>query len=359
MPFNPCVLPVLPLCNTVHHGKPAFLTEQVDHTGTLSIAQWKNRFGDENSHNPSITNGYSGDKPMRGIASTLATTLAVIFLTCVSRAPSLGIGLPAGTKFQVVARATYTDSTGTVYDSGPIGITLTVEQVAGVAIEAGNNPNPVVPGSDYYVPMRIVNTGNGIDSFALSSISASGWKTAIIYDDNADGIHHPTEQTVISIAGLMVADGYSPCFAKVSIPNNATSDDTVLIQATSSFDPTKTGLAQFEINVPTAPYVAITSPSSEPSFTVNKPLLTLGGTASGGLEILSVEWKTDKGASGKCSGATNWTADDIPLVLGTTVITVTATDTAGRSASDSCTVTYLDTTPPTVNITKPTTQPTY
>ena len=288
-----------------------------------------------------------------------AIALAIFSVTFLYAPPAGGVGLPAGTRFQVVAQATYTDAVGTIYDSGPVSLTLTVEQVAGVSIEPGTDTGLATPGDDYYVPIRIINTGNGIDAFALTSSSSNGWNTAIVYDDNADGIHQPTEQTVISVAGLIVADGYSPCFARVSVPSNAKSDDTLRVGATSNFDPRKSSQVQLNVRVPKAPSVTITTPSAAESFTVTEPLLTLGGTASGGLSITRVEWRTNSGASGTCTGTTTWSTNAIRLALGANVITVTATDTAGRTASDTCTVTYSDPNPPTITITSPTTESTY
>ncbi|MDH7603194.1 MAG: hypothetical protein QHI38_13735, partial [Armatimonadota bacterium] len=290
---------------------------------------------------------------------SLAVLIAVSPLIILTSLPAGGVGLPAGTQFQVVAQATYTDAEGALYDSGPVKLTLTVEQVAGVLIETDEKTGSATPGSDYYVPMRIVNTGNGIDAFALASASSSGWPTAIVYDDNADGIHQPTEQTVIAVAGLIVADGYSPCFARVSVPSNATSGDTVTVSARSNFDPSRVDQTLITVNVPDPPSVAITAPSSAASFTVTKPKLTLGGTASGGLNITKVEWQTDKGKSGTCTGTANWIADNVPLDLGPNVVTVTATDSAGRTGSDTCTVIYVDPNVPVVAITSPTTDPTY
>ncbi len=288
-----------------------------------------------------------------------AIAIVVLPLMVLTVVPAGGVGLPAGTQFQVVAQAIYADGEGRLYDSGPVRLTLTVEQVGGVLIETGTNSSSATPGDDYYIPMRIVNTGNGIDAFSLSSTSSNGWPTAIVYDDNADGIHQPMEQTVISVAGLIVADGYSPCFARVSVPSNATSNDNIIVTAASNFDPSQTSQAQLTVTIPEPPSVVITAPSSEASFTVTKPTLTLGGTASGGLNITKVEWRTDKGRSGTCTGTTNWIADNVNLSLGANVVTVTATDSSGRTASDTCTVLYVDPNIPVVAITSPTTDSSY
>ena len=64
------------------------------------------------------------------------------------------------------------------------------------------------------------------------------------------------------------------------------------------------------------------------------------GSVSGGDGLQSVEWKNDRGGSGRATGTSNWTVSRIPLKSGTNVITVMARDAAGHTASDTLTVTY-------------------
>ena len=68
-------------------------------------------------------------------------------------------------------------------------------------------------------------------------------------------------------------------------------------------------------------------------------VITLAGTAADAGGIQSVTWANDRGGSGAAAGTTNWTAPDIPLQSGVNVITVTAQDASGNSASDTLTVT--------------------
>ncbi|MGB9620523.1 MAG: hypothetical protein ACPL7K_08940, partial [Armatimonadota bacterium] len=187
--------------------------------------------------------------------------ILVGLLVALPSAPVGAIGLPAGTTFQVVAEATYMDSSGTLYNADPAWVTLTVEQVARVSVEGSGPTGEAVPGQDTYIPIRIVNLGNGIDSFSLVAGSSRGWNVAVVYDDNGDGIHQPTENYVITTAGPAVADGYSPCFARVTVPTNADSGDTVTIAAVSNYDPAAADQVQFPLTVPAAPGVLITNPT--------------------------------------------------------------------------------------------------
>ena len=88
--------------------------------------------------------------------------------------------------------------------------------------------------------------------------------------------------------------------------------------------------------------------------------LSLGGTASDNVGVTQVTWSNDRGGSGTASGTTRWSVSGIALQTGQNVLTVTARDAAGNTATDQLTVTYTppaDGTPPTVTITTPTSQP--
>jgi hypothetical protein len=91
----------------------------------------------------------------------------------------------------------------------------------------------------------------------------------------------------------------------------------------------------------TAPAVTVTAPTSDPTFTATASPLTVSGTAQD-LDgtIASVTWSTDGGVSGEAAlstptgpGQLNWTAS-VPLHGGPNVITITARDNLGASATD-------------------------
>ena len=109
----------------------------------------------------------------------------------------------------------------------------------------------------------------------------------------------------------------------------------------------------------TPPAVAITSPTPGPTYTTSNPLLTLAGTASDIFGVTLVTWANNWGDIGTATGTTSWTASGIVLKLGTNVFTVTARDAAGNTGRASLTVTFVDTAPPAVAITSPSSGPTY
>lgn len=92
-------------------------------------------------------------------------------------------------------------------------------------------------------------------------------------------------------------------------------------------------------NVP--PVVNITSPTSDALYATASPAVALAGSASDNIGVTSVSWSNDRGGSGTCSGATSWSTASVPLAPEDNLITVTARDEAGNTATDTLTVTRL------------------
>ena len=111
----------------------------------------------------------------------------------------------------------------------------------------------------------------------------------------------------------------------------------------------------------TAPVATITTPTSVATYNASTTPVTVGGTASDAVGVTQVAWANDRGGSGTATGTTNWSASGIVLQSGSNIITITARDAAGNSATDTLTITYTppDTTNPTVAISTPTANATY
>src|SRR5213076_737728 len=109
----------------------------------------------------------------------------------------------------------------------------------------------------------------------------------------------------------------------------------------------------------TKPTVAITTPTTNPTYSTSSSSLTLGGTASYNVGVTQVTWTNSRGGSGTATGTTSWTAGGIVLQAGANLLTVTARDAAGNIATRTVTVTYAAATAPTVAITTPTASSTY
>ena len=103
------------------------------------------------------------------------------------------------------------------------------------------------------------------------------------------------------------------------------------------------------------PSITITTPTTASAYTAPSAILNLSGGASDNIGITQIAWSNSRGGSGTASGTTSWNVGSITLQSGSNVITVTARDAAGNTATDSLTVTYnvADTTSPTISITTP------
>jgi hypothetical protein len=102
--------------------------------------------------------------------------------------------------------------------------------------------------------------------------------------------------------------------------------------------------------------VAITGPSSGPSYTATASSITLSGTADCVDGITRVTWSNSRGGAGQAAGTKTWLAGPVALAEGANVLTATAYSATGAAASASLSVyhtTSADTTAPTIVITSP------
>lgn len=288
-----------------------------------------------------------------------AKSLLLCILLLAPVVPAASVGLPAGTQITIVTNASFVNDQEQVIDSAPASVTMSVMQIPGVSVKQVGHLGQATPGQDIYIPITVTNMGNAPDVFTLSVSTANHWNAEIIYDDNADGSHQQDEQWSITMAGPMIADGYTPCFAKISVPGNASACDTVTLTAVSNSDGRVSDSVQVRVDTVAPPSVKITAPTDESTYIATSTSVNLGGTAAGGLDVTGVTWSTDHGTSGTCTGTTQWTASSIGLQSGSNVVTITATDSASRTATATLTVVYDDTELPTVAITDPVNSGTY
>src|SRR5207245_657812 len=107
-------------------------------------------------------------------------------------------------------------------------------------------------------------------------------------------------------------------------------------------------------NDTTPPTIAITAPTTAATDSTSISPLTRGGDAADNVGVPLKTGAISRAGSGAGSGTTSWTASGIALQLGTNVLTVTAQDAAGNTATASVTVTGVDAIAPTIAITAPT-----
>jgi len=116
-----------------------------------------------------------------------------------------------------------------------------------------------------------------------------------------------------------------------------------MVKARDAAGNTATKFVTVTINDTTAPTVTITSPTSSPTFITSSSLLILGGTAADNVGVTQVTWANSRGGSRTATGTTSWSASGIVLQTGSNVLTVTARDAAGNTATRTLTVTRTTT----------------
>ena len=79
--------------------------------------------------------------------------------------------------------------------------------------------------------------------------------------------------------------------------------------------------------------LTITQPTSGSEMETSDETVAVAGTATSNAGVVSVEWTNNQGGQGTANGTDSWTTDSIPLELGENLITVTAQDSTGATAS--------------------------
>ena len=171
--------------------------------------------------------------------------------------------------------------------------------------------------------------------------------TQVSWSNDRGGSGTATGTTSWSVSGIVLLSGQNVLTVTARDAAGNTSTDTLTVTYTPPDS--------------TLPTVTITTPTSAATHTASATPLSLGGTASDNVAVTQVSWSNDRGGSGTATGTTSWSVSGIVLLSGQNVLTVTASDAAGNTSTDTLTVTYTppDTTLPTVTITAPTSAATH
>lgn len=101
--------------------------------------------------------------------------------------------------------------------------------------------------------------------------------------------------------------------------------------------------------VDTAPSIVISAPSSTGSFTTLDTQISIAGSATDDQAISSISWSANLGGSGLADNLsgdwTTWGINSLGIAEGVNIITITATDTVGQTASQVIRITQNSTVP--------------
>ncbi|MFZ4621887.1 MAG: DUF7619 domain-containing protein [Bacteroidota bacterium] len=166
----------------------------------------------------------------------VAALSAVMLLSTTS---AFAAGTPAGTAIKNVASMTYKDLSGgsfpTLYSDTA---TVTVEQVAGVTLTPVGSLKYSSDSMYVYFAHTVTNTGNGTDSYNMSSADSASWAPTILFDANGNGVWDTGENTTVASISNLAADATYKVIIRLFVPNGTASGklDTNRTTATSTFD---------------------------------------------------------------------------------------------------------------------------
>jgi trimeric autotransporter adhesin len=143
----------------------------------------------------------------------------------------------AGTNIGNQASASYTDASGVSRSVTSNVVTAVVQQVASLTL-GQNTAKSVVAGGQVVYPLTLTNTGNGTDTFSLTSAQAGGFSfTNVTFyaDANGDGV--ADNSTPITVTTPLAQGEVFRFVAVATVPTSAAAAavNTLTISATSAF----------------------------------------------------------------------------------------------------------------------------
>lgn len=174
------------------------------------------------------------------------------------------------------------------------------------------------PTITYSISGHVTSMG---DSFADVTITLSGNSSGTTTTD-AEGIYSFSDLSggSYTVTPSLSGHNFNPSSQNVTISDSDQED----IDFAEDFSPS----------------IVITSPTALNNYSTKGLTLDISGIASDDVSLTDITWTNDQGGSGTATGTTAWAVADIPLQSGDNLISVTATDSGGNTASDSLTVAY-------------------
>ena len=149
--------------------------------------------------------------------------------------------------------------------------------------------------------------------------------TQVTWSNSRGGSGTATGTTSWSVSSITLQEGDNVITVTVRDAASNTGTDTLTV----TYTPPDTQ----------NPTITITSPTSSSTYATNENTITLSGTASDNRGVTTVTWSNSRGGSGTASGTTSWSIATISLPCGQdSIITVTAHDATGNTATDALTI---------------------
>lgn len=147
-------------------------------------------------------------------------------------------GTPAGTEIKNVAKMTYKDLSGASFDTLYSDTAkTTVQQIAGVTLTPTGSLQYSSDSMWVYFPHTVTNTGNGTDSYNLTSADSASWVNNVVFDADGDGVWDTGETTPVTSISNLMADSTYKIIVRLFVPNGTVSSllDTIRTTVTSTY----------------------------------------------------------------------------------------------------------------------------
>ncbi len=273
---------------------------------------------------------------LRRLAAGFAAGVLVLLVVSAAQATPP----PAGTSISNQASATYTDGSGVSHTVTSNVVQTTVQQVASLTLTQNGAQNATA-GSVAYYPHTLTNTGNGGDTFNLTTANAGGFtmSTVQIYADNGSG--QPTGSPITS-TGVLNSAAIFRFIVAATLPNTATAAQTnvLTVTGTSVFDATKTAADTDTTTVTNNAVVSVTKSVSAASgaagsgpYTYTLTYTNTGNSTATAIALSDVipAGMTYVAGSGRWSVTGATALSDSGGTTGTAPNTITSTYTAGSN----------------------------
>jgi len=305
----------------------------------------------------------------KDVAGNVATDVLTITLTD-AVAPSIAITSPsAKTLTTTAATLTLGGTASDVFgvtevrwsnDRGGSGVAsgTTSWSVQGLPLQSGTNT----------ITVTASDAAGNTSSDHITVTSDSKAPTTLIASPAADG-SYVTKGETVSLAGTASDEvgvtevvwannrggsGVASGKTNWTIANVALQPGVNVITVTARDAAGNTGNATLSVTRDSqGPTVAIVLPTTAPTLVTNKGSVVLSGKAADNSSVKQVTWQNSRGGQGTAAGTSDWSVASVALQAGANVISVTASDAAGNTATSTITVT-LDTRAPSISLQAPT-----
>ena len=242
-----------------------------------------------------------------------------------------GAGATQAVKVRFTPTTTTTVSTNLTFTAS--GGTISAI-VTGTGAGAGANPQPSQPPAPPGPPNLTLQTaGADLVQYSVAWAASAGatsyaWRTG--FNDGSGGQTGTTNVTSIMRSMPYHSSGLA---ATAFFCANAVAAGLASTNSCNGYTvPAK----------PVAPPPPPPGDTTPPTISIGSSIVTggsvsLAGQAVDNVAVAQVTWRNSRGGSGTATGTTSWSAT-IPVRSGWNTITVTAIDTAGRTASQSITI---------------------